>query len=350
MKIPKEYSCLAYWQQRYRALEPSLTYRAANETEHKIWQRAFRKKYRQCLGAMPTEDSPLNVRVLEEIVTERYIRRKIVYTADRYSSIPAYLFLPAGVNYPAPAVICPHGHGRGKADPAGISHTRPEKRHLRKYNYHYAEQFALAGYVTLAPDLRCFGERVDDPARVYGMVKIEEGDHWCDINFVLASLIGFNLLTLHVYDIGRAIDVLQSMKEVNGKRIGCVGLSQGGTTTLFSAAYHRRIKVAGISGYFNSWKAFPMASGQLCGSQIVPNLLSYGDHAEIAGLICPRPLFLEFGRQDPLFPIAAGRASYQRLKKIYKNAGAADRLEVEEFDGLHQFRGNRIFSFFNKWL
>jgi len=350
MKIPQEYSCLTYWRRRYLAHEPSLTYRAADRAKHRTWQRTFRKKYLECLGAMPADDSPLKVRVLEEITTEKYVRRKIVYTADRYSSIPAYLFLPVGIDYPAPAVICPHGHGRGKVDPAGISCTRSDERHIRKYNYNYAEQFALAGYVTLAPDLRCFGERVDDPAKVYGRVKIVEGDHWCDVNLVLATLIGFNLLTLHVHDIGRGIDVLQSMKEVSGNRIGCVGLSQGGTTTLFSAAYHRRIKVAGISGYFNSWKAFPLASGQLCGSQIVPNLLSYGDHAEIAGLICPRPLFLEFGRQDPLFPIAASRASYRRLKKIYENAGTADRLEVEEFDGVHEFRGNRIFSFFKKWL
>ena len=41
---------------------------------------------------------------------------------------------------------------------------------------------------------------------------------------------------------------------------------------------------------------------------------------------------------------------FLQLKKIYKNAGAANRLEVEEFDGLHQFKGNRIFSFFKKWL
>jgi hypothetical protein len=32
--------------------------------------------------------------------------------------------------------------------------------------------------------------------------------------------------------------------------------------------------------------------GQICGSQIVPGLLEWGDHPEVAGLIAPRPMFL----------------------------------------------------------
>jgi dienelactone hydrolase len=348
--VPKEFSCLTYWQERYKALEPALAFKATSFKAYKAWQNKFRKKFLECLGKMPINDLPLDVNVVEELETEKYLRKKIVYTADQYSKIPAYLFLPKDVDFPVPGVMCPHGHGRGKVDPSGIAQTDLEKEQITKYNYNYAEQFALHGYVTLAPDLRCFGERVDDPDEVYGQVKIVEGDHWCDINFILGMLIGYNMLTLHIFDIGRGLDVLQSLKEVSKDRIGCVGLSQGGTTTLFSTAYHDRIRVAGVSGYFNSWKVFPMGTGQICGSQIVPNLLSYGDHVEVTGLISPRPLFLEFGIQDPIFPIAGSRASYQRLKKLYAIAGASDKLEVEEFEGLHEFKGNKIFEFFKKWL
>ena len=348
--VPKEYSCLAYWQQRYKELEPSLAFKATSFEEYQAWQNEFREKFIQCLGKMPSNDCPLDIHVLEEIETEKYTRKKIVYTADEYSKIPAYLFIPKDVDFPVPGVICPHGHGRGKVDPCGIVSEDWHKEHVRMYNYNYAEQFAWHGYVTLAPDLRCFGERVDDRDEVYGHVEILEGDHWCDINFVLGMLIGYNMLTLHVFDIGRGIDVLQSLEDVMPDRIGCVGLSQGGTTTLFSSAYHDRIKVAGISGYVNSWKVFPMDSGQICGSQVVPNLLSYGDHVEVAGLICPRPLFLEFGIQDPFFPIEASRGSYQKLKTMYEIAHTDAKLEVEEFEGEHMFKGNKIFEFFQKWL
>ncbi len=348
--IAKEFSCLSYWQQQYQAINPSMTFRATTFRDYEVWQKNFREKYIECLGKMPVDDQPLNVKIVDQFENEHYLRKKIVYTADSYSKIPAYLFIPKGVQFPGPAIICPHGHGRGKVDPAGIAETETDQDHINQYNYNYAEQFAMQGYVTLAPDLRCFGERVDDPDEVYGQVKIVEGDHWCDVNFVLGMLIGYNLLTLHVFDIGRGIDLLQSLTEVNGDRIGCVGLSLGGTNTLFSTAFHQRIKVAAISGYFNSWKAFPMDSGQICGSQIVPNLLSYGDHVEVAGLISPRPLFLEFGEQDPIFPITASRASYRRLKELYKVAGVSDKLVLEEFPGVHQFKGNRVFDFFNDWL
>jgi dienelactone hydrolase len=345
-----EFSNLAYWQNRIRDIEPRMTFRGRDRATFDQWKSEFRAKFIELLGRMPSERLPLDLEVLSEDETEFSLRRKIVYTADRYSRIPAWLFVPKGVTSPVPAVLCPHGHGRGKDDPAGIARTEADRAQLSKYNYNYAEQFARHGYVTLAPDLRCFGERVDDPQKVYGQMPIVEGDHWCDINFILGMLAGYNLLTLHIYDIGRGIDVLQGLPEVIPDRIGCVGLSQGGTATLFGTAFHDRIKVAGVSGYLNSWKVFPLMTGQICGSQIVPGLLEYGDHPEVAGLVCPRPLFCEFALQDPIFPIEGARETYAKVKDIYRAAGAPDRLDAEEFDGLHEFRGRKIFDFFAKWL
>lgn len=343
-------SCLYYWQQQYKNTVPKLGFSAQNEEEFKAWQKKFRKQFEICLGDMPENTAALDLKILETYETEEYIRKKIVYTADEYSIIPAYLFIPKNVSTSAPAIICPHGHGRGKVDPAGIADTQWEIDHVQGYNYDYAVQFAKKGYVTLAPDSRCFGERVDDKKKVYGFMEIHEGDHWCDINFVLGSLVGMNLLTLHMFDCMRGIDLLSSLPEVDPQRIGCVGLSQGGTTTLFSSAFDPRIKVVGVSGYLNSWKSFPLGKGQICGSQIVPGLLKYGDHPEVAALICPRPAFYEFGIKDPIFPIEASRETFKKVQEIYTIAGVPERIEGEEFDGVHEFRGKNIFEFFEKWL
>lgn len=327
-----------------------MSFRATSKEDFHRWQKDFASKFTECLGRMPEKEAALNVKTLEEFETTDYIRRKIVYRSDAYSSIPAYLFIPKGAQFPVPAIVCPHGHGRGKVDAAGIVESESDREQVAKYNYNYAEQFARRGYVTIAPDLRCFGERVDDPETVYGHMDIEEGDHWCDINFVIGMLLGYNLLSLHIFDIGRAIDLLESQAEVASGRIGCVGLSLGGTTTMFSSAYDQRIKVAGVSGYLNSWKVFPMTTGQICGSQIVPGLLQYGDHPEVAGLICPRPLFVESATRDPIFPIEGSRATVKRVQEIYRVAGVPERFAVEEFDGLHEFGGRRIFDFFDEWL
>lgn len=348
--IAEEYSCLEYWRKRYLEEKPKMAFQGENLESYNTWKAAFKKKFIECLGRIPSDQISLDTEITEEIENKYYTRKKVIYRADKYSKIPAYLFIPKNRDFPAPAVICPHGHGRGKADPAGIIENKNDIAHLTQYNYDYAVQFAKQGFITLSPDLRCFGERVDDPDEVYGLMKIEEGTHWCDINFIRGMLLGYNLLTLHIFDIGRGIDFLQTLKEVDANRIGCVGLSQGGTTTMFSTAYHDRIKVAGISGYLNSWRVFPMATGQICGSQIIPGLLEFGDHPDVAGLIAPRPLFLEFGISDPIFPIEGSRETYRKVKKIYSILNVDDCLEVEEFDGLHEFKGNRMFNFFKKWL
>ena len=39
---------------------------------------------------------------------------------------------------------------------------------------------------------------------------------------------------------------------------------------------------------------------------------------DVAGLIAPRPLFVESGEKDDIFPIAASRESFARVKKVYE--------------------------------
>lgn len=344
-----KYSPLSYWRAVFLENEPAMRFAGSTRPAFEAWQARFREVYERCLGLMPEPEKDFDLQVEERLETDAYTRFKISFAADRFSRIPAYLFLPSGSG-PRPAVLCPHGHGRGKVDPAGIADTDFARNHLASYNYNYAEQFARRGYVTLAPDLRAFGERTDSNKSVYGFVEIEEGDHWCDNNLAMGMYMGYNMLTLHVFDMTRCVDYLESHEAVDSERIGIVGLSQGGTAAFCTAAYDIRIRVAGVSGYLNSWRVFPLMKSQTCGSQIVPGLLRYGDHPEIGGLICPRPAFYEMGTRDPIFPIEAARDSYRRIEAIYAAAGAASNLSREEFDGVHEFRGRDIFDFFERHL
>ena len=347
-----ELSNLQYWRKQFLECDQSLAFNSATTEDFNTWQESFRAVFLECLGRLPVKPKSLNLQVLEVVETAEFVRKKIVYQADAYSVVPAYLFVPKTKNreQSGAAIICPHGHGRGKDDTAGNTSKPRDADHVARYNYNYAEQFAVRGYVTLAPDLRCFGERVDDPRVVYGHTEIEEGHHSCDINFVLGMLVGLNLLTLHVFDISRAVDLLSTIGQVDRNRIGCVGLSLGGTAALFSGAYDERIRVVGLSGYLNSWKNFPLVRGQICGSQIVPSLLRYGDLSDVAGLICPRPLFVETAINDPIFPIDGSRECYRDVRKIYEASGHVDRLGREEFAGRHEFRGRKIFEFFDELL
>jgi hypothetical protein len=41
---------------------------------------------------------------------------------------------------------------------------------------------------------------------------------------------------------------------------------------------------------------------------------------------------------------------YERVKRIYRAAGAADRLWADVHPGPHAFAGNKAFEFFKKYL
>ncbi|MBS7609381.1 acetylxylan esterase [Candidatus Bathyarchaeota archaeon] len=50
--------------------------------------------------------------------------------------------------------------------------------------------------------------------------------------FLKAILLGFNPLILNIWDAKRCIEYLKSRREVDGDRIGMMGLSYGGTYAL----------------------------------------------------------------------------------------------------------------------
>jgi hypothetical protein len=128
-----------------------------------------------------------------------------------------------------------------------------------------------------------------------------------------------------------------------------MGISGGGTCTTFSAALEPRIKAAMISGYLNTFRDSIMSISH-CIDNYVPGILSYAEMYDVAGLIAPRPLFVESGEKDNIFPIAASKASFERVKKVYAAFDAAALTEQETFDGPHRFWGKRGLPFLAKNL
>ena len=69
-----------------------------------------------------------------------------------------------------------------------------------------------------------------------------------------ALLLGQTMIGWRVWDVMRTIDYIATRKELDAKRVGCMGISGGGTCTLFSAALEPRIKAAMVSGYLNTFR------------------------------------------------------------------------------------------------
>src|SRR5437763_374951 len=84
--------------------------------------------------------------------------------------------------------------GDGKPDPAGVGGRK---------NLHYALELAERGYVTLAPDYPGYGGyKIDVYAKGYASATMKG-----------------------IVNHRRAVDLLQSLPEVDATRIGCVGHS-----------------------------------------------------------------------------------------------------------------------------
>ena len=99
-----------------------------------------------------------------------------------------------------------------------------------------------------------------------------------------------------------------------------------------------------VSGYLNTFRDSVMSVSH-CIDNYVPGILNWAEMYDIAGLIAPRALFVESGEKDNIFPVAASRASFARVKKVYEVFDAPNMADHETFDGPHSFWGKRGLPF-----
>jgi dienelactone hydrolase len=273
------------------------------------------------MGPLPRPDRPmpLDVRTLESVSLGAIIRRKVDYHTDSLGRrVSAYLFVPAGATGKQPAVLCLHQTVKiGKEEPAGLG-TNPDLR--------YALELALRGYVTLAPDYPSFGEyRYDfDPKDGYvsGTMKA-------------------------IYDNIRAIDLLQSLPDVDPNRIGCIGHSLGGHNSIFTAAFDPRIKaVVSNCGFTRFHKYY---GGKLKGwtsPRYMPRIATvYGndpdrvpfDFTEIIAALAPRAFLASAPIHDENFEVSGVRDVIEAARPIYSLYGKQDNLVANYPDCQHSF-------------
>ena len=298
------------------------------------WRERCRRRLGELLGP-PPEPVPLALETLESVDCGGYRRHTIVFDTERTMSVPAYLLVPDGRERPGPAVLAAHGHGPGKALVCGLAETEAP-------NGDYAVQLVRRGFVVLAPDMRCFGQRAD----------WSPPDHYlCDTNLVHAVMAGENPLAQNLWDLARCLDVLENHPLVDPGRMGMVGLSYGGTVTLFLAAWDERVAACVVSGYFSSWAESHKMPWNMCGSQVLPGMLGRLEHVDLGALVAPRPMLVESGTYDDLFPATVAADGCRRLADVYAALGAdRDRIVHDLFEGGHQWHGVEAFAFLERWL
>ena len=233
---------------------------------------------------------------------------------------------------------------RGRATPAVLEAATSAWTALRA-----PEPTTLAEWATrdtaelpfLAPALRRMLEELPAPA---------DGLSVTERRALHAVAAGANPLAQNLWDLARALDVLEQHPLVDPDRIGMVGLSQGGTMTLFMAAWDDRIKAAVVSGYFANWATSATIPWNMCGSQVLHGMLGQMEHVDLGALVAPRPLLIESGTADPIFPAPIAVHEWSRLAKVYAALAAPDRLWFDPFEGGHRWNGVQAVKFLEKWL
>jgi dienelactone hydrolase len=341
----RNFSMVEYFNKLAAEHEPELAFKGSTQADFEQWHERAQAKYMELLGEFPTPVD-LDAEVVYSMEEDGIIRERVVFDAEEHMSVPCVVLRPTDMEADGSnaAIVCSHGHGRFGKEPVAGNRTVPGMADdINNMNYNYGEQMARAGFMTISPDLRVFGER-DDGGDPY------PGRDKCNVHFIRGATLGIWTLTLNIFDMSRCIDYLETRAEVDAGRIGMMGLSQGGTMTTFTAAAEPRIRAADIIGYLNPWEGFGINRSNYCGSQVVPECYKYFDTHDIAGLIAPRPLLVEAGVRDTCFFIDDQVVSIAAIEHIYEAAGVPEDLWVDVHPGPHAFAGNKAFEFFAKYL
>jgi alpha/beta hydrolase family protein len=335
---------VAYGRGLFAAAPRQLRFQARTRRDAEAWQQTLRAKLTELLGGFPSERTPLRPVLLETRSFPGYRREKIVFDSRPGVSVLAYVLLPQPARTPMETMICVPGHGRGVDDIVGIDERGRDRTDKDGYQHDFAIQVVEAGLAAVAIEPMGFGCRRDAINARQGLAHKA-----CEPVAGAALMVGQTLVGWRVWDIMRTIDYIATRPELDAARVGCMGISGGGTATTFATALEPRIRAAMVSGYLNTFRD-SIGSLAHCIDNYVPGILNWAEMHDVAGLIAPRPLFVESGERDNIFPIDASVESFNHVREIYRVFEAADRVEQEVFPGEHSFWGRRGIPFLARHL
>ncbi len=282
-------------------------------TDWKAHKKVLRQRYLDLIrDRHKPEKPPLDLRIHEEVVVDgQYARRLISYNVEADERAHAYLGIPLKRDGKLPAIVALHGtYKHGKQRAAGLI-DNPDKAYL--------DHLCRRGYVVIAPEHFVSGHRIPpkgpyDTSRFY-----QKHPEWTAVG-------------KFSYEHSIAVDVLQSLPQVDGENIGALGHSLGGHGTFFLAAYDERIKAAACNcgGSFlrhnprveawarNHWYVYiKHIRPDLLRGQLPPI-----DYHEIMALIAPRAFLDVSGLNDGLKPT--------QRQRILMNLKLMDVWELEQ--------------------
>ncbi|MCQ6557609.1 alpha/beta hydrolase family protein [Paenibacillus mendelii] len=335
-----------YLEAMYQEITPKFQFQARNEQEWRAWQEGLTAQFIQDVGGFPANAAPLEPTLLEETDCGEYVRQLVEFTTYPGLSMPAYVLVPKAASKAGdrlPAVIACHGHGEGNTELVGLQPDGVTESASPGYQKNFAVELVLRGFIVIAPDILGFGSR-----RLCAEAE-KNAPNSCNAISTFLLQMGFTMSGHRIYETMRVIDYLQTRTDVDPERIGCMGISGGGLVAAFTSALDKRIKAAVVSGYVNTFKA-SILSIHHCIDNYIPGLNRHAELPDLVGLIAPRPLLLEMGTQDTIFPIEASIDAAQQIRSIYRILGSEDKFDHDMFEGPHEISGAKAYDWLVRWL
>jgi dienelactone hydrolase len=329
---------------------PQFRFAGRTPAAFRAWKGKAWPKVKATLGEFPAR-VPARPELLAEWKQDGLRMQRWVVDVQRHLSAIVLVAYPGELRRgeKRPAILCWHGHGQfGKDSVMGNESSVARKAEIAQHNYDYGRKMAQAGFITFAIDWIGGGER-SDSAKPHFRTH-NGGRDWCNVYYLHATMFGLTSLSINVAHGMAATDFVSSLPGVDAKRLGVMGLSGGGTMTLWSALCDERLKAVEIICYSDLWEFFGIRDLNYCGMQVAPGLYRLVDLPDLQGLLAPRPLLVDIGLYDTCFLVDNALECYRQVERVYRAAGASTKLEQDLFPGEHGWGGNKSLAFFRKNL
>ncbi len=288
-------------------------------------RKEVRSELNRLLGKLPPRPKVPPVQILSKEDKGDYTVEKFQFDNGAGATVPGYLVVPKNITGKAPAILYCHWHGGqydvGKEELFHAKHTPTEPGPI----------LAKRGYVVIAVDSYCFGER--NGKGPGGPEEVGTAGEMTAAKFNL--WVGRSLWGMILRDDLMALDYLVSRPEVDASRIAVTGMSMGATRAWWLMALDERIKtgvaVACLTRYQNLTE-----HGELKAHGIyyfVPGMLNYFDTEAVIALIAPRPALFMNGGDDPGSPTDGIHAIEDAARPAWKLAGAESNFQSIIYPG-----------------
>jgi len=306
------------------------------------WQRERRELFLRSLGTFP-ERGPLNAQVVGTLQGDGYRIEKIIFESQPKHHITANLYLP-DAKPPYPAVIIPCGH----------NHDGKAAENHQRVSILFAQSGIAAmcydpigqgeRYQTLAPDgqplpgveqvTRPKARQLDSLPGKPAFSTVEEHT----LMGVGSILVGRNTATYRIFDGMRCIDYLVSRPDIDANKIGCTGVSGGGTLTAYLMALDERIKCAAPGCYLTPFRMLIAGSGPQDAEQNIFGQLAAGmDQGDYVLMRAPLPTSILAATRDGTFKIEGAWEIFREAKRAYARLDLPERVDLVETDTSHAF-------------